>query len=319
MKLKMKILSSLLTMAGMLASIAPTHAADIKTSAPVEVNMTVTANVVNSKRMPNLDRRDIAVKLGKQQLAATSLVPARGNYAGLDLFILIDDSTDARFALQYDDLRAFIQSQPASTTVGIGYMRNATVEIVQDLTTDHVRAANVLRLPFGYPGAFGSPYLSVVDLMQRWPENGNRHEVLMVTDGIDRARRHFAWHRGYQPYSDAENASIVAQKKGVIIHTIYAPGASHMRRNYWDAMNGQMNSAVLSDRTGGQSFFLGLHGPVTIAPYLSTLQKTLDNQYLLSFSVAPGKKAALQNVKLSTVVAGVDLATHDAVWVPAAK
>ncbi|MEI9968248.1 MAG: hypothetical protein WDM87_06335 [Terracidiphilus sp.] len=77
--------------------------------------------------------------------------------------------------------------------------------------------------------------------------------------------------------------------------------------------------AVLSDRTGGQSFFLGLHGPVTIAPYLSTLQKTLDNQYLLSFSVAPGKKAGMQNVKLSTEVAGVDLAAHDAVWVPAAK
>jgi hypothetical protein len=80
-----------------------------------------------------------------------------------------------------------------------------------------------------------------------------------------------------------------------------------------------MNSARLSDSTGGESFFLGLHSPVSIKPYLDALQQIFDNQYLLSFSATPGKKAGLQSVKLSTEVAGVELSSHDAVWVPAAK
>lgn len=316
---KMGILYSLLTMVGMLTGIAPTHAAGGNATSTVPVSLTVTANVANNKRMPNLDQSDILVKKGKDRLQVTNWVPARGNRAGLDLFILIDDSVDPRIGLQFDDLRAFIQAQPATTSVGIGYMNNARVQVVQDLTTDHARAANALRLPLGYPGAYGSPYLSVVDLMKRWPGNENRHEVLMLTDGIDRARRHLGWHRGLNTFPDADTASKVAQKTGTIIYTIYAPGASHLRRNYWEATNGQMNSAILSDRTGGQSYYLGLQGPVTIKPYLDALQQSLDNQYLLSVSVTPAKKAGLQNVRLSTEVAGVELSTHDAVWVPAAR
>jgi hypothetical protein len=316
---KMGILYSLLSLATMLVGIAPTHAADTKVSAPVPVNMTVTASVASNKRMPNLDQDDILVKRGKERLQITNWIPARGTNAGLDLFILIDDSVDARVGLQFDDLRAFIQAQPATTAVGVGYMRNASVQIVQDFTSNHVQAANALRLPLGYPGAYGSPYLSVVDLMKRWPDNGNRHEVVMITDGIDRARHHMGWHRGLHFNPDTDTASAVAQRTGTMIHTIYAPGASLSHRNYWLATNGQMNMAALSDRTGGDSYYLGLHSAVSFKPYLDALQKTLDNQFLLSFSVTPSKKAGLQTVNLSTQVAGVQLATHDAVWVPAAK
>jgi hypothetical protein len=80
-----------------------------------------------------------------------------------------------------------------------------------------------------------------------------------------------------------------------------------------------MDIARLSDQTGGESFYLGLQYPVSFQPYLNDLQKTLDNQYLVRFAASPGKKAGLQNITLSTEVAGVEFATHDAVWVPAAK
>jgi hypothetical protein len=55
---------------------------------------------------------------------------------------------------------------------------------------------------------------------------------------------------------------------------------------------------------------------VSFAPYLDQLQKILNNQYLLSFSAQPGKKAQLQNVSINTEVAGVDLSSADAVLVP---
>lgn len=315
----MKLLFSSLFMGGMLASSLPAHAADSTASAVVPVTMTVSASVPSNKRMPALNPEDVLVKSGKNRLPVTELVRARGERAGLDLFILIDDATDPRFGLHLDDLRAFIMSQPQSTSVGVGYMRNATVEVVQDLNVDHSLAANALRLPLGTAGAYGSPYLSVASLMKQWPQDDHRREVLMFTDGIDRARGHFGLHRGYNSYPDADTAASVAQRTGTMIHTIYAPGNGHLRHRYWDAMNGQTNMSRLSDATGGESFYLGLHGPVSIKPYLDSLQQVFDNQYLLSFSVKPGKKAGLQNVKLSTEVAGVELSAHDAVWVPAAK
>lgn len=305
--------------AGMLTTGTSLRAADTAPNNTVPVMMTVTANVAGNKRMPEINREDIVVRQGKSRLEVTEWVPARGDRAGLELFILIDDNADSRIALQYDDLREFINAQPASTLIGVGYMRNATVQIAQDLTANHALAARALRMPFGYPGAYGSPYLSVVDLMKSWPVDQNRREVIMVTDGIGRERHHLGWHRGYRTDADADTASAVAQRTGTNIFTIYAPGSPRYRHSYWAGVNGQMNITRLSDSTGGAAFYLGLHGPVSFRPYLDQLQTIFDNQYLLSFSAKAGKRSGLQSINLSTEVAGVDLAAHDAVWVAGRK
>ena len=75
--------------------------------------------------------------------------------------------------------------------------------------------------------------------------------------------------------------------------------------------------ASLSQKTGGKSFYLGLQMPVSLKPYLDELQTVFANQYVLTFSAKPGNKPGLRSVRLSTEVAGVTLATHEAVWVPA--
>lgn len=282
------------------------------------VTMTVTANVAAGKHMPEISADDLVVMQGKSQLEVTGLVPARGDRAGLELFILIDDTADAQLSQQYDSLRSFINAQPPSTLIGVGYMRDAAVQVAQDPTANHDLAAQALRMPVAYLGAYGSPYLSVVDLMKRWPVSENRREVLMFTSGIGRDRNHF-WYGGYRFDADADTASKVAQKTGTNIFSIYTPHANRNRSGYWGGINGQMNLSWLSDRTGGVSFYLGLHHPVNIEPYLGELQRILDHQYLLSFDARAGMKAGLQTISLSTPVAGVEFAAHDAVWVDGAK
>lgn len=286
----------------------------------VPVTMTVTLDVMGEgKRVPEVNREDVTVKQGKNRLRVTDWTAARGDQAGLDLFILIDDSSDTSLGSQLGDLSAFIKAQSPATSVGIGYMRNATVQIAQDFTKEHNAAAKALRLPVGSPGAYGSPYLSVVDLMKRWPEDRNRREVVMVTDGIDRARGR-QYSRGLSPLSpDVDYASTVAQRTGTIVHTIYAPGVGRLRHNFWEANNGQNGIAKLSDESGGESFFLGLQSPVSIKPYLDRIQKILESQYLLTFEAMPRKKAGLQSVTLTTEVAGVELASADGIWVPGTK
>jgi len=282
--------------------------------------MTVTVDVVGEgKRMPEVSRDDVRVNQGRESRSVTDWVAACDDRAGLDLFILIDDASDTSLGGQLADLRAFVNSQPSTTAVGIGYMRNAVVQIAQNFTTDHAAAAKALRLPTGSTGAYGSPYLSVIDLMKRWPQNANRREVVMVTDGIDRARG------GPRPHGlslispDVDTAGTVAQRTGTIIHTIYAPGVGRLHHNFWEATNGQNGIAKLSDETGGESFFLGLESAVSFKPYLDRIQKILENQYILTFEAKPGKKAGLQAVRITTPVAGVELASADNAWVPAAK
>jgi hypothetical protein len=296
-------------------TVLPSEAGEMMPISAAPVRMTVTADVGSGKRLPEIKKEDVLVKKGKQPLQVTDWVAAKGDYAGLDLFILIDDASDANLGTHLDELRAFISAQPSTTSVGIGYMRNATVQIVQNFTTDHAAAAKALRLPLGSVGAYGSPYLSVIDLMKRWPESPNRREVVMVTDGIDRARRG----RNALVNPDVDTAISVAQRNGIMIHTIYAPGVGRFHRNYWEATNGQNGIAKLSDATGGESFFLGLQNAVSFEPYLKQLQNILDSQYLLSFSANLGKKAGLQYVNLSTEIPGIEFGAADAVWVPAAK
>lgn len=312
---KMRVLYSLSAIAGVLLAILPAYAkggpADV-----VPVTVTVTATVADGKRVPEISQDDVVVKRGKQRLRVTNWAPAQGQRAGLDLFILVDDAADARVGSQLNDLREFINRQPATTTVGVGYIRNGGVRVVQQLTADHAQAANALRLPLGNPGAYSSPYLSAIDLMNRWPETQNRREIVMITDGVDRAHRHTYVRRGLSSNPDVEAAASVAQRTGTIIHTIYTPGVGRWHRNYWVATNGQLDMARLSTKTGGESFYLGLQSPVSFAPYLNELQKVLDNQYLLSFNADAGKKPGLQSITLSTEVAGVSLTTHEAVWVP---
>jgi hypothetical protein len=298
-------------------SLLPLQAQD-GNSTTTPVQMTVTLRVLGkNKRMPEVTREDVIVRQGKERLQVTGWTPLSSDGNSLDLFILIDDAARSSIASQFGDLRDFIYSLPSTTSVGVGYMRNGTFQVAQNLTTDHRQAANALRIPFGTPGAYGSPYLSAIDLMERWPATDNRREIVMITDGIDRLH---GWphRRGLGPISpDVSSASAVAQRTGTIIHGIYARGVGHRGKNYWEVTNGQNAMTKLANETGGEAFFLGINEPVSFRPYLDRLQTNLDNRYRLEFNALPGKKAGLQNVKLVTEVAGVELDSADSVWVAA--
>src|ERR1700683_1753146 len=159
MKSPMKPFSSVVTLLAILAATTASWAQEGTTAVPVRI--AVTANVASDKRIPTINPEDVVVKQGKERLPVTEWVTARDDRAGFDLFILIDDASSPSLGLHLDDLRTFVSAQPSTTAIGVGYMRNATVQIVQDFTTTHEAAPKAIRLPFGNPGAYGSPYLFV--------------------------------------------------------------------------------------------------------------------------------------------------------------
>jgi hypothetical protein len=278
----------------------------------IPVRMVVTVEPHRGSTIPVVNREDVMVYEGKDRDAVKEWIPAQGEHAGLEFFILLDDGSDTNLGAQLDDLRKFISIQPASTKIGIAYMQNGMATVVQNLTSDHDLAAKALRLPLGSHGANGSPYFSLSDLIKHWPEGSGRREVFMATNGID------PYYDGgdlMDPYVNEAIGS--AQRAGVIVSAIYTPGVGHAGHDYWQAYWGQLYLAQVADRTGGESYYIGFTGPpVSFAPYLDDVTQRLSHQYLLTFLAKPPKKAGFQQIKLRTEVPNADLVSADRVWVP---
>ncbi len=281
----------------------------------VPVKMVVTAEARHGTNPAPVTRDDVMVYEGNSRDQVTSWVPARGEHAALELFVLVDDAAGASLGTQLDDLRQFINSQAATTKVGVAYMQNGIAQIVQNLTSDHTQAAKSLRLPLEEAGINASPYFSLSDLIKRWPASEARREVLMVSDGID---RYYGIGDMLDPY--VADAVEQAQKAGIIVFAIYNPGAGHWGHNYWLNYWGQMYLSQVTGQTGGESYYIGFYGPaVNFTPYLDNVDHRLSNQYFLSFQAKPQKKSGMQRVKLTTELSNTDLVAADHVFVPASQ
>jgi hypothetical protein len=259
---------------------------------PVRVVVTVEGH--KDAAPPNVTRDDVMVYLENQRMRVTDWQPIQNERIGLQLWILIDDGDDPALGTELEDLRKFVLEQPSTTQVGIGYLRNGSVEALQKPTTDHSLAAQKIRLPFGVPGASASPYLALIDLIQKWPAGEQAREVLMITSGIDPD-----YGPGpLNPY--LERAVGVAQRAGVVVHSIYFGSAGHFGHSYWQINWGQNYLSQLAEETGGEFFWQGDSNPVSFAPYLKELNLHFSNQHVLTF-MAEGS-AGNRRLKLKTEV-----------------
>jgi hypothetical protein len=279
---------------------------------PVPVSMVVSLEAKHGGEIPIINREDVRVTQGKTRLRVTDWVPLQGDQAGLELFVLLDDGSNSTVSLQFNDLRQFMDAQPATTAIGVGYMQNGSVEIVQNLTQDHAQADKALRIPLSSSGVTGSPYLSISDLVKHWPSSAVRREIFAVSSGIDSL---------YGGADDPYLARTIqkAQQAGIQVYAIYASGAGHFGHSYWRFNWGQNNLSQLTDETGGEFYVQGFETPIAFKPFLDQFADRLTHQYRLTFLAKPNKKASYQRVKLETEVPNAELVAADNVYVPAAK
>lgn len=297
----------------------------------VQVHLVITdAALRDDQELPPLQREDVKVKQGKNFLNVTQLIPAKGENAALQLMILIDDTLNTSIGNSLNDIKEFISAQPPSTVIGVGYMANAGVNIVQNFTADHDMAVKATRLPRGSLSTMDSSYLSLISLVKGWPQQNVRREVLMVTDGIDRLRGEkplpsrlgpnygSVYHSMPTISSDAASASEISQRYNVLVYSIYALGVGRAGRSSWDLQNGLSGLTKIADETGGECFSLGTSQLVSFKPYVERFQKMLNNQYYVVFKAVPGKKAGFQRVRVQTELSNSELLAPDNVWVPVA-
>jgi hypothetical protein len=279
------------------------------------VRMIVTVEPKSGSEAPVVNREDVMVYEGKNRDRVVDWVPAQGDHAGLEFFVLIDDGSSIALGTQLSDIKEFIAGLPPTAQVGVAYMQNGMARIEQNLTSNHDLAAKAVRLPLGYGAANASPYFSLSDLVKHWQPDDNRREVIMVTNGAD------PYYGSGDPQDPYLTAAIEdCQRAGILVSAIYAPGAGHFGHSYWINYWGQIYLAKLTEETGGEGYYIGFAGAAPdFSPYLKDAANRLDHQYLLTFLAQPEKKSGLRRIKLRTELHNVDLVSADEVYVPAVQ
>ena len=288
----------------------PALAQQASTSTGSAIHAVITVEAHHGTNIPVINREDVMVYEGHDRDKVIDMVPLAGDHAGLELFLLVDDASNSSLDSQLQDFRQFISSQPATTAIGVGYMRDGAVQVVQNLTIDRAQAAKSLRLPVGDQGTSPSPYFWLVDLIKRWPETPVRREVLMISDGIDR----FYGSGPDDPYVDS--AVEAAQKAGIIIYSIYSPGVGHYGHSFWRINWGQNYLGQVSDQTGGELYNYMLGPAVSFVPFLDDLSHRLTHQLLVTFLPKSESKPGMRQVKFRTEVPNAELVGPDRVYVP---
>ena len=280
----------------------------------IPVQMVVTAEWSKGHEPPELTSKDIAIRGNAHDFRVEDLVPLRGEHANLQLAVMIDDGSDTTLGLQFDDLRRFIREQPATTQIGIYYIRNGSAQPAQAITEDHEAASTHIRLPLGQPGIGVSPYLAISEFVKKWSTaDAMRREILLISSGIDLDRES----PPQNPYLTAAIAD--CQRARVLVHSIYFASAGHGGHDFFLTNFGRDNLSYLGDETGGEAYWQGLSTSVTLKPYFDDLNTRLKHQYLLSLTAPPEKKGRFERIRLQTELHGVDLMAPDQVWVPGEK
>ena len=228
----------------------------------------VTATTKGSEDVTTIPRQTISLTENRKSQDVTGWVPLRGSRSGLQLVVLLDDSSRGNLGLQLNDIKNFLMALPPNAQVAIGYMRNGSPNLLQNFTTDHAAAAKTLRLPQGSAGINGSPYFCLSALAKHWPggDSDVRREVVMVTDGVDRySGAHFD---PSNPYVQAATSD--AQKAGVIVYSIYYRGAGRADRSFVATDGGQNYLTQVSNDTGGKVYLEGFGNPCRSPPSSQT-------------------------------------------------
>lgn len=243
---------------------------------------------------PAISPSDIKLSVDGKPSQVTSLVQSQSAKAHIEFMVLIDDTARSSLAIQFNDIRKFIQGLPPNARVALGYMEYGSVQMASDMTSNREAVIKALRLTAGPSYSNGSPYLCLSEIAKHWPSSDMtaQREVLMITDGIDDYERRFD---PEDPY--VQTAIQDAARAHLVVYTLYWHGRGDPGSSSYVGNGGQNLLVEVSSATGGFSYWEGFGNPVSFYPFLDDLNKRLRNQYEMTFSTAYSGKDAMASMR----------------------
>lgn len=308
-----------LGMAFLLVSIAVMASGQRANSAPAgngdegQGRALVTVLPAHAEQTVNVSAQDIQqLQVNGKAAQVTGFEPARGAANPVELVFLIDGSARSSLGTQMNDITQFIQEMPPNTKMAIAYMENGVAAFQGPLSSDPAQVLQALHLPAGPPGISASPYFCLSDLAKHWPSHNRaaRREVVMISDGVD------YYERRYDPEDPYVHAAIDdSVRAGLVDYFIYWKNEGFADRFAWAQNTGQNLMQMVTQDTGGYSYWVGFGNPVDIKPYLQDLRRRLDNQYELGFSAPLGANSEFESMRLKLEVPNAKVDAPQEVWV----
>jgi hypothetical protein len=244
----------------------------------------------------SLSAQDLHIKVNGKDSTITNWMPLRGENDRLEVVILMDAGARSSLGNQLDDIGNFVKTLPPQAKVSIAWMVNGMAQLSTPLTTDHQQALKGLHLPAGPIGVSASPYFSLSSLAERWPsdDRGARRVVVMITDGVDYYNPRFDPEDPYMQKAISDSV-----RSGLVVYSMYWQNRGRFDRSMWGTDAGQNLLNMVTQATGGYSYWQGFGNPVSFQPYFKDLDRRLQNQYEVAFT-APlkGKSGDVENLKL---------------------
>jgi hypothetical protein len=293
---------------------APAANDTAQSGAPGRVIVTVEPKSNKEESAPAISQSQVMAKVNGKPAEVAGWRKFNNNRPDLELILLVDDSARSSLGLHLKEMKTFLTSLPPTTAVAVAYMQNAGPELLHPLTTDHQAAADSLRLPMGVPGGNASPYFILSTLIHHWPDQSPnvRHEVIMISDGVDRY-----YSLRYDPQDPYVNATIHdAVRGGVIIYSIYYRDTGFASRTFVGINGGQNYLTQLSDETGGQLYYEGFGNPVDMTPFFKSITKKLNNQYELTLTPPPNARKGVDLLKVNVSAPNIQVQAPQRIFFP---
>lgn len=297
-----------------LLATAPTfaHAED----QPGQTQAVVTILPNNNGQAAAPTQQQVSVKVDGKNTAVTGWQPLRGDNSPVEMVILIDGAARTSLGSQLPDIKHFVQSLPANTSVSIAYMMNGRAAMTSPLSTDRAETLRGLHIPGGTPGMSASPYFCLSDLAKHWPSNNPRarRQVVMITDGVD------YYNLRYDPEDPYLQAAIQdAVRAKLTVYSIYWRNEGRLDNRMGITDAGQNLLTQLTDATGGSNYWQGYGNPVSLQPYLEDIGHRLNNQYEVSFMAPLRDKPQVESFKFKLDAPGTKVAAPQQVLVMGAE
>jgi hypothetical protein len=277
---------------GILPIATPVFAAPAE---PGQGQAVVTVMPKGNEAALSLQAQNLQLKVDGKQSTVTNFTPAKGPGSPLELVILIDGSARASLGTQLSDIENFVKEMPKDAKIAIGYMENGRAALTGPLSSDPPQVLNGLHLPGGVPGQSSSPYFCLSDLAKNWPSRDMtaRREVVLITDGVDY----------YQMRLDLDDPYVQAAiedsaRAGIVVYSFYWKNAGRVDRSAYESNAGQSLLSLVTQATGGNSYWEGMGNPVSFDPFFKDLRQRFQNQYRLSFSSELKGKPQLERMSL---------------------
>lgn len=300
-------------------AVAPDAVAQTPTMIVMRAMPEKTKRGENFDSLPPLTQADVAqIKIGGKVAPVISFTPLLKGPHVLQLMILLDSMQMVGSQGQFEDIESFLNGLPSNVEIGLGWLLQSQVKVVQDFTTDRTlvykklipqtktEAANPLN-------DNGNPFSCLGWLSAHWPDPdaAKLRAVLMFTDGIIRNNSIPQNREEFNP--DATTASLRLQDASIQPFPFFwVDPIPASPRGEGGALEGQDLFSQMVTNASGAALYQGLFAPGSFTPLLNRMYSILASESVVTVN-APQKPGKFEHLDIKVARSDIKAFAPDSV------